>query len=293
MRTNRLGLWLAVVALAGCANAVPGSSAGLSEFCEAEHTRPVVTTDGLETPAGSMTVSTDDTAITVHVAADAGWGLGDFYIAAGPGVESLTWFTINPEPWVTGYTSTVDISIPLADVMMACGASFKLIVIGGARDAAGVRHEVSALGTGSLGRGWYEFYDVCCEPPPPPPPEDEGCTLTQGYWKTHPEAWPVDSLTLGATSYTAAELRSLLLTAPRGDASLILAHQLIAAELNAASGASDSSDLAAAHAWLSANGSVLPYGTRADSAARDEAIALGAALASYNEGSSGPGHCDD
>ena len=24
-----------------------------------------------------------------------------------------------------------------------------------------------------------------------------GCTLTQGYWKNHPEAWPVDTLQLG------------------------------------------------------------------------------------------------
>ena len=28
----------------------------------------------------------------------------------------------------------------------------------------------------------------------PPSSEDGGCTLTQGYWKNHPEAWPVTSL---------------------------------------------------------------------------------------------------
>src|SRR5690606_22442671 len=35
-----------------------------------------------------------------------------------------------------------------------------------------------------------------CPPPPPPPPTYDGCTLTQGFWKTHPDAWPVDGLTI-------------------------------------------------------------------------------------------------
>jgi hypothetical protein len=30
--------------------------------------------------------------------------------------------------------------------------------------------------------------------------EENGCTLTQGFWKNHPEAWPVDLLTVGGSS---------------------------------------------------------------------------------------------
>jgi len=65
------------------------------------------------------------------------------------------------------------------------------------------------------------------------------CPLGQGYWKTHPDAWPVTTLTLGTVSYTKAELLDILKTPPgktKSDASVILAYQLIAAKLNLANG---------------------------------------------------------
>lgn len=61
--------------------------------------------------------------------------------------------------------------------------------------------------------------------------------LTQGYWKNHLSAWQDGSgMTLGTNFYTNAQLLSILQTPIRGDASLALAHQLIAANLNIASG---------------------------------------------------------
>ena len=64
------------------------------------------------------------------------------------------------------------------------------------------------------------------------------CPLTQGFWKNHPDAWDgVTSLTIGGQTYTKDELITILETPPSGgDASLILAHQLIAAKLNEATG---------------------------------------------------------
>jgi hypothetical protein len=62
------------------------------------------------------------------------------------------------------------------------------------------------------------------------------CPLTQGFWKNHPAAWPVSSLTLGTVTYTEAQLITILKTPVAGDASLILADQLIAAMLNVANG---------------------------------------------------------
>jgi hypothetical protein len=123
-----------------------------------------------------------------------------------------------------------------------------------------------------------------------------GCTLTQGYWKNHEEAWPVSSLTLGATTYSKADLLKILRTSPRGDASLILAHQLIAALLNGASGAGQTSIAAsinAAQAWLTANsgGKTLPYGIKTDSAAGAQAVSIAAQLDAYNNGKSGVPHC--
>jgi hypothetical protein len=65
------------------------------------------------------------------------------------------------------------------------------------------------------------------------------CPLTQGFWKNHPAAWGVDSggLVIGGQSYTQAELITILQTPPSGgNAALILAHQLIAAQLNVDTG---------------------------------------------------------
>jgi hypothetical protein len=123
--------------------------------------------------------------------------------------------------------------------------------------------------------------------------EADGCTLTQGYWKNHEESWPVSSLTIGGVDYGQAELLELLRTPTRGDGSLILGHQLIAALLNVAAGASSSAvsgSLADAEAWMATNKDAdgrLPYGVH-----DGEATALGDALAALDEGAVGPGHCD-
>jgi hypothetical protein len=57
--------------------------------------------------------------------------------------------------------------------------------------------------------------------------------LTQGYWKNHTGAWNDGSgLTLGTSFYSNDQLENLLQTPVKGDASVDLAHQLIAALLN-------------------------------------------------------------
>lgn len=70
------------------------------------------------------------------------------------------------------------------------------------------------------------------------------CVFTQGYWKNHPEAWPVTSLTIGGVVYTDAELLSILNTPAKGNGLISMAHQLIAAMLNVANGA-DSTNIQA------------------------------------------------
>jgi hypothetical protein len=64
-----------------------------------------------------------------------------------------------------------------------------------------------------------------------------GCVLGHGYWKNHDSAWPVSSLTLGTVTYTKAQLLSILSQPVKGNGLVSLAHQLIAARLNLASGA--------------------------------------------------------
>jgi hypothetical protein len=67
------------------------------------------------------------------------------------------------------------------------------------------------------------------------PPTNQ-CGLTWGYWKNHLSAWPVSSLVLGSQTYSMSELICILNSSVSGDASLNLAHQLIAAKLNVLNG---------------------------------------------------------
>src|SRR5215813_7056169 len=95
------------------------------------------------------------------------------------------------------------------------------------------------------------------------------CPLGQGFWKNHPDTWPVTSLTLGSQTYTQAELLALFDTPPSGDSSVILAHQLIAAKLNIANGSKPArirSAIADADKLLSQFSGKLPYngGTSSD-----------------------------
>ena len=68
------------------------------------------------------------------------------------------------------------------------------------------------------------------------------CAFTQGYWKNHPEAWPVTSLKLGSVTYSQQQLLAILHKSVQGNGLVSLAHQLIAAKLNIANGA-DGSDI--------------------------------------------------
>ena len=116
-------------------------------------------------------------------------------------------------------------------------------------------------------------------------PESASCPLGQGFWKNHPGAWPVTSLTLGRQTYTRSELLTILKTPIRGDASLILAHQLIAAKLNLANGSSPSpisTTIAAADLLLSGFTGKLPYRVRPSSSMGHAMVDDAGVLDSYN-----------
>ncbi len=126
-----------------------------------------------------------------------------------------------------------------------------------------------------------------------PPSESQGCTLTQGYWKTHPESWPVSSLDLGSNSYSQSELLAILETPVKGNGLISLAHQLIAAKLNVAAGADDSAiadAIADADDLIGALG-VPPIGD--GTLSTQSTSYLVGVLDGYNNGQSGPGHCGD
>jgi hypothetical protein len=142
-----------------------------------------------------------------------------------------------------------------------------------------------------------------------------GCTLTQGYWKTHNNSFwggapPDDAwLSLGNLDGDNGEEYEgedfflsndswfrVFWTAPQGNAYYQLAHQYMAAYLNILNGA----DGSAVSATMTAAEGLLKTYTPAQVAAlkgnnqyRKQFIDLAGFLGDYNEGLIGPGHCDE
>lgn len=122
-------------------------------------------------------------------------------------------------------------------------------------------------------------------------PVDEGCTYTQGYWKTHSSygpAGPEDDGWANVGGPDAAFFSSgktwieMFRTPVKGDVYVQLAHQYMAAKLNVLNGATPTA--AVTQALLDAEayfgGGAYPVGAHS-------------ILGEFNEGLIGPGHCDD
>jgi cysteine-rich repeat protein len=121
----------------------------------------------------------------------------------------------------------------------------------------------------------------------------DNCTYTQGYWKTHPDAWPVSSLTLGSVTYTEQELLAILWEPVKGNGLISLAHQLIAAKLNIASGASDTSIATTIQQADALIGSLVVPPVGDGYLAPSATSSLTDMLDEFNSGIIGPGHCGE
>ena len=83
-------------------------------------------------------------------------------------------------------------------------------------------------------------------------------TGTPGYWKNHPEAWPVQTITVGTTTYTKAQAIALLEQVGK-DKTLTMFSSLVPAMLNVAIGNDSScvsSTIAQAQVWMTNYGPV-------------------------------------
>jgi hypothetical protein len=119
------------------------------------------------------------------------------------------------------------------------------------------------------------------------------CTVSQGYWKNHPESWSrVPTLTLGSVSYTQAQILAILRQPARGNGLVSLAHQLIATRLNLLLGAVPPASVSLAVDLADetigtlvvpplGGGRLLPCSTSG----------LTWTFREFNTGSIGPGHC--
>jgi hypothetical protein len=138
----------------------------------------------------------------------------------------------------------------------------------------------------------------------PEQPPGDGCTLTQGYWKTHSEFGPAPydatwaELPNGASTpffQTGLTWKQMFDTTPSGSAYPILAHQWMAATLSGLAGA----DTSAVTAELATGQALLEmYDGNPKSAAditkdvKKQFTAVAEKLDAYNNGLIGPGHCD-
>jgi hypothetical protein len=136
-------------------------------------------------------------------------------------------------------------------------------------------------------------------------PPDDGCTLTQGYWSTHSERGPASlhetwvKLSSGADTPffgSGESYYDALWKAARGNAYWILAAQYIAAELNGL----NSADLSAVQSQFDEATNLFASYSLAEVTAmthadpvRQRFIELSDALDDFNNGVTGPGHCDD
>jgi hypothetical protein len=116
-------------------------------------------------------------------------------------------------------------------------------------------------------------------------PGEYVCPMSQGYWKNHMASWPASDLYLGDWEYGAPALLALLQAPVKGDASISLSKQLIAAKLNIANGSDpgpveDAID--EADALIGA--STLPAGVRSKTSRGNDMNQVKDILDDYNNG---------
>jgi hypothetical protein len=120
-------------------------------------------------------------------------------------------------------------------------------------------------------------------------------TGTQGYWKQHPDAWPVTSITIGGTIYSKSQAISIMKASGAGDKTYDMFQQLVAAKLNVIIGCESScidQTIADANAWMSRN----PVGSSiggSHSEWQNEGEDLHSTLTQYNEGNLCAPHRDN
>src|SRR5687768_17149872 len=120
----------------------------------------------------------------------------------------------------------------------------------------------------------------------------ESCVRSHGYWKNHVAEWPVASQVLGdpafaGHTYQQHDLLSLLNGPAQGDASVILAMQLIAAKLNVANGASAepiAGWLTRADALLAGFRQRLPYRVKSNTPIGSDMVIVASVLEQFNVG---------
>lgn len=118
---------------------------------------------------------------------------------------------------------------------------------------------------------------------------ENGCTVTLGWYKNHTSSWPSGALTPNTVFDGWTSLINVLNTQPKGSQYIILAHQYITALLNIQGGAS------VPPAVQTALNTAEAYFTGGGNGTGDPNVnitGVSTILDDYNNGLTGPGHCD-
>jgi hypothetical protein len=164
-------------------------------------------------------------------------------------------------------------------------------------NTAGVVKLEAIFGSGTTGSGGIDNIQFCREVP------STGCTRTQGYWKNHASgskkpdpAWamlgPLGENTLFFNSiYT---YYSILMVPVQGNGYFNLAHQYVAATLNMKTATAPQAVMdayATATTLLMANSTNIAA-VKNNKTLNEQFVTLAGILDAYNNGLTGPGHCD-
>ena len=133
-----------------------------------------------------------------------------------------------------------------------------------------------------------------------------GCTLTQGYWKTHSKYGPASKpdatwnllpggLGPDTTFFLSGKTWYQVFWTPPagGNVYYQLAHQYEAARLNILNGASSTAAVNAAISWSTTFFSTYTPSSSLSGSVKSAAQSAAGTLGSYNEGAIGPGHCSE
>nr|AGU11765.1 hypothetical protein [uncultured organism] len=280
-----------------------------------------VNNQGANVVLGTVDVCRTETDLCFTYKAKAGSEIGSIKIGLFASYDDLFATNNNPAPKnfivvenISPKLATVTKCIPVTEILTLLGiteqqlydpANASKLYITAEAQISGSQEGGQAWAGTRVGNGKYPFdryfiYQFAgCNTPP-----TSSCTYTQGFWKTHGYApkgnnvneWDsntiINGMQLGGKTYTAAELQSIFDTPVGGNGLISLAHQLIAAKLNVANGADAtavSASIAAADALI-ASLIIPPVGS--GYLAPKKTGALTTALGNYNEGITGPGHCE-
>jgi hypothetical protein len=116
------------------------------------------------------------------------------------------------------------------------------------------------------------------------------CAHDRGYWATHPENWPVDTVKIGGVIYRRIQLMAILQHAASADKTYELAAEMVAAKLNLSAGALGTCSIASVadgDAWLASY--LLGSGVGQSGSAWTAGASIYSTLRNFNRNGCAPG----